>query len=202
MQGIPRRQESDTPIALPEGELWNVAAELPFEPHRIRLDETGRYDEALNREFPFVVRLFHFRHKDYTPGLTWHERLEILLPLDALTKMRMGEQEVELQPGEILIVDNLRLHMTVDYPGFESRVIVVSFLPEFVYSLGSPSYDYYSLLPFFLRSKPDRRAWCQEVRCSIRPWWQRSRIFWNAISRAGSISRSDAKLTCSDCCMP
>jgi AraC-like DNA-binding protein len=151
MQGIPRRQESNTPNSLPERELWKVATELPFEPHRIRLDETGRYEEALNREFPFVVRLFHFRHQDYTPGLTWHERLEILLPLDAVTKMRMGEQEVELQPGEILIVDNLRLHMTVDYPGFDSRVIVVSFLPEFVYSLGSPSHDYFFLLPFYFR---------------------------------------------------
>ena len=151
MQGWPRTQESNTAHVLPEGALWNVAAELSFEPHRIRLDDTGRYDEALDREFPFVVRLFHFRHKDYTPGLTWHERLEIFLPLDALTKMRMGEQEVELQPGEILIVDNLRLHMTVDYSGFDSRVIVVSFLPEFVYSLGSPSHDYFFLLPFYFR---------------------------------------------------
>src|SRR3984893_7160727 len=151
MQGSPRKQESNTPDALPEAELWNGASELPFEPHRIRLDETGRYDEALNREFPFVVRLFHLRHKDYTPGLTWHERLEILLPLDAITKMRMGEQEVELQPGEILIVDNLRLHMTVDYPGFDSSVIVVRFLPEFVYTLGSPSHDYFFLLPFYFR---------------------------------------------------
>jgi len=131
--------------------LWDKAAELPFEPHRIRMDQTGRYDEALDREFPFVVRLFHFRHKDYTPGWTWHERLEVFLPLDGATRMRMGQQEIELQAGEILIVDNLRLHMTVDFPGFESRVIVVSFLPEFVYSLGSPSHDYFFLLPFYFR---------------------------------------------------
>jgi AraC-like DNA-binding protein len=151
MQGRSRTQKSNPANALSEESLWKVAAELPFEPHRIRLDETGRYDEALDREFPFVVRLFHFRHQNYTPGLTWHERLEIFLPLDALTKMRMGKQEVELQPGEILIVDNLRLHMTVDYAGFDSRVIVVSFLPEFVYSLGSPSHDYFFLLPFYFR---------------------------------------------------
>jgi AraC family transcriptional regulator, transcriptional activator of pobA len=131
--------------------LSDQAAALPFEPHRIRMDQTGRYEEALDREFPFVVRLFHFRHKDYTPGWTWHERLEVFLPLDGETRMRMGEQEVELQAGEILIVDNLRLHMTVDFPGFESRVIVVSFLPEFVYSLGSPSHDYFFLLPFYFR---------------------------------------------------
>jgi hypothetical protein len=33
--------------------------------------------------------------------------------------------------------------------GLNARVISIGFLPEFVYSLGSPSYDYYSLLPFF-----------------------------------------------------
>jgi AraC-like DNA-binding protein/mannose-6-phosphate isomerase-like protein (cupin superfamily) len=136
---------------LVESSLWEQAAVLPFEPHRIRMDSTGRYHEVMDREFPFIMRLFHYRHKDYTPGWTWHERLEVFLPLDGVTRMRMGEQEVELQPGEILIVDNLRLHMTVDFSGFESRVIVVSFLPEFVYSLGSPSHDYFFLLPFYFR---------------------------------------------------
>jgi hypothetical protein len=36
-----------------------------------------------------------------------------------------------------------------------TRVVVVSFLPEFVYSLGSPSHDYAFLLPFY--SKVERR---------------------------------------------
>ncbi|MBV9274842.1 MAG: helix-turn-helix transcriptional regulator [Verrucomicrobia bacterium] len=135
-----------------ESSLWEQAAVLPFELHRIRMDPTGRYHEVMDREFPFIMRLFHFRHKDYTPGWTWHERLEVFLPLDGVTRMRMGQQQVELQPGEILIVDNLRLHMTADFPGFESRVIVVSFLPEFVYSLGSPLHDYFFLLPFYFRS--------------------------------------------------
>src|SRR5262245_9205089 len=67
----------------------------------------------------------------------------------------MGDQEVELQRGDLLVVDNLKLHHVVDFPGFDTRVIVVSFLPEFVYSLGSPSYDYAFLLPFY--SKIERR---------------------------------------------
>jgi AraC-like DNA-binding protein len=148
---MPSATVADQSGNLLQSSLWQRAAALQFQPHRIQMDRTGRYDEALDREFPFVLRLFHYRHKDYTPGLTWHERLEVFLPLDAVTRMRMGEQEVELQPGEILIVDNLRLHMTVDYPGFESRVIVISFLPEFVYSLGSPLHDYFFLLPFYFR---------------------------------------------------
>jgi AraC-like DNA-binding protein len=55
----------------------------------------------------------------------------------------------------LLVVDNLKLHHVVDFYGFNTRAIVISFLPEFVYSLGSPSHDYAFLLPFY--SKLDRR---------------------------------------------
>lgn len=53
------------------------------------------------------------------------------------------------------VVDNLKLHHVVDFPGFDTRVIVISFMPEFVFSLGSPSHDYAFLLPFY--SKVERR---------------------------------------------
>jgi AraC family transcriptional regulator, transcriptional activator of pobA len=132
-------------------ELLNIADRLKFEPHRIHLDSTGHYKETFDREFPFIVKLFHLRHKDFTPGLTWHERLELYLPLDGVARMQMGTRRVELHPGELLVVDNLQLHSTLDFPGFDARVIVISFLPEFVYSLGSPSHDYYFLLPFYAR---------------------------------------------------
>jgi AraC-like DNA-binding protein len=61
----------------------------------------------------------------------------------------MGEQELMLGAGDLLVVDNLKLHHVVDFAGFDTRVVVVSFLPEFVYSLGSPSHDYAFLLPFY-----------------------------------------------------
>src|SRR5262245_8563795 len=61
----------------------------------------------------------------------------------------MGDQEVELQRGDLLVVDNLKLHRVVDFPGFDTRVIVISFLPGFVYSLGSPLPDYAFLVPFY-----------------------------------------------------
>ena len=134
-----------------DSRLVKIADRLAFEPHRIRLDPTGHYEESFDREFPFIIKLFHLRHKDFTPGLTWHERLELYLPLDGIARMQMGTRRVELHPGELLVVDNLQLHTTVDFPGFDSRVIVISFLPEFVYSLGSPSHDYFFLLPFYSR---------------------------------------------------
>ena len=129
--------------------LLRVADGLTFELHRIDYDRTGRYNPLTNSEFPFCIRLFNYRHNDFTAAMTWHEHLELWIPLDSEVSFRMGESRVDLDAGDILVVDNLKLHTVLDRPGLDARVISIGFLPEFVYSLGSPSYDYYSLLPFF-----------------------------------------------------
>jgi len=136
--------------------LFELCKTLPFKPHRIHVDRTGRYEEDLAGEFPFLIKLFHFRSGDYTPGLTWHERLELFIPLDGRARQWMGGKITDLKPGELLVVDNDKLHGVADFPGFDARVAVISFLPEFVYSLGSPSHDYTFLLPFYTKtdSKP------------------------------------------------
>ncbi|HEY0791380.1 MAG TPA: AraC family transcriptional regulator [Chthoniobacterales bacterium] len=139
-------------------ELHGVANGLTFEPHRIWLDPTGRYDEPLDREFPFVIKLFRYRHHDFTPGLSWHERLELFMPLDGPVCMQMGKRQVDVAPGELLIVDNLKLHMTVDAPELNTRVIVISFLPEFVHGAGLPALDHVFLLPFYMQVTDQARV--------------------------------------------
>ena len=138
-------------------ELMSVVERLRFEPHDIaaQLDGRGHYAMELNDEFPLSIKLFRYTSRRHPRGATWHERLELFMPLDGPARFRMGEQEVALQRGDLLVVDNLKLHHVVDFPGFDTRVIVISFLPEFVYSLGSPSHDYAFLLPFY--SKVERR---------------------------------------------
>ena len=146
---------------MPAKKNWNAlldaASRLRFEPHDIaaQLDAHGHYAVELDDEFPLSIKLFRYTSRRHTRGATWHERLELFLPLDGPARFRMGEQEVGLKRGDLLVVDNLKLHHVVDFPGFDTRVIVISFLPEFVYSLGSPSHDYAFLLPFY--SKVDRR---------------------------------------------
>lgn len=137
--------------------LCRTAARLCFEPHDIasQLDGRGQYAVELDGEFPLLIKLFRYSSKRHTRGATWHDRLELFMPLDGPARFRMGEQEVALQRGDLLVVDNLKLHHVVDFPGFDTRVVVISFLPEFVYSLGSPSHDYAFLLPFY--SKVERR---------------------------------------------
>jgi AraC-like DNA-binding protein len=139
-------------------ELLQVAAGLKFEPHDIasELDSRGHYAVDLDTEFPLLIKLFHYSSRQHTRGATWHERLELFMPLDGSARFRMGEREIDLECGDVLVVDNLKLHHVVDFPGFNTRVIVISFLPEFIYSLGSPSHDYAFLLPFYtqLESHP------------------------------------------------
>lgn len=135
----------------PGRHLLEVCDRRDFEPHDIaaHLDSQGRYEIELDREFPFIIKLFHFSSRHHTRGGTWHERLELFTPVDGPARVRMGDREVSVERGEILVVDNLKLHHVVDFEGFDTRVVVISFLPEFVYSLGSPSHDYAFLLPFY-----------------------------------------------------
>ena len=133
--------------------LLSVCRKLRFSPHDIarQLDKQGRYELPLDKEFPFHVTLFHFQSGNYTPTWNWHERLELTMPLDGRVRMGMGEQTVELAPGDLLVVDNLKLHNVEDFPGFDTRVVVMSFMPEFVYTPGSPACDYAFLLPFYTK---------------------------------------------------
>jgi AraC-like DNA-binding protein len=136
-------------------ELYQIAKLLTFQPHRISVDPTGRYDEPLDREFPFFIRLFHFHQRDFTPVPSWHESLELFVPLDGPVCMRMGNRYAKLGAGEILIVDNLRLHMVADSPDLNTRVIVISFLPEFVWDGGAHSQSHIFLSPFYKKSDRD-----------------------------------------------
>jgi AraC-like DNA-binding protein len=152
-----RKTKTAQPLNVEFCRLLKTCNRLRFEPHDIaqHLDARGHYSVSLEEEFPFIVKLFRYTSRQHTRDATWHERLELFLPLDGAARFRMGDQEVQLNRGDLLVVDNLKLHHVVDFPGFDTRVIVVSFLPEFVYSLGSPSHDYTFLLPFY--SKVERR---------------------------------------------
>lgn len=132
-------------------ELLRLTRRLPFEPHDIRqqLDATGHYTLPFAHEFPLSIRLFRYRANEFTRGMTWHEQLELFLPLDGPVEMHMGGKLLHLGPGDLLVLDHLKPHHVVDHPSLDTRAIVVSFLPDFVYSLGSPSHDFVFLLPFY-----------------------------------------------------
>lgn len=145
---LDRVSKSQTSVAFPK--LLAIAGRLKFPPHRIAhlLDEKGRHELELPAGFPFAVSLFHLRAGAVTQRLTWHQRLELLIPLDGPLCERMGDRVVELQPGDVLVVDHLKPHQAMDVPGLDTRALVISFLPECVFTAGGPPTDYAYLIPF------------------------------------------------------
>jgi len=135
--------------------LLAVAQRFKFQPHRIAhlLDAKGRHELELPTGFPFAVSLFHFRAGEITQRLTWHQRLELLVPLDGPLSERMGDRVVELQAGDVLVVEHLKPHQVVDKPGLDTRAVVISFLPECVFTPVSPPADYAFLIPFHRRAE-------------------------------------------------
>jgi len=145
---MPRRR---VPPARPWDALLATADRLRFEPHDIaaQIDTRGHYNLPFDDEFALAIRLFHYSSRSHTSFPAWHEQLELFVPLDGRVLFHTHEKQIELAAGDLLVVDNLKLHHVVDFSGFDTRVIVVSFRPQFVYSLGSPSHEYAFLSPFY-----------------------------------------------------
>lgn len=130
--------------------LLGVAARLQFLPHHISrlIDAKGRHQVELSAAFPFSISLFRYVEGGITSRLSWHQRLELLLPLDGVMKERMGDQVAQVGPGDILVVDNLKPHGVAEDRGIDTRAIVISFMPECVFTPGAPPADSVFLTPF------------------------------------------------------
>jgi AraC-like DNA-binding protein len=128
-----------------------IPRSMNFEPCIIHhwLDPTGHYDPPMDREFPFFVKLYTFTDASNPCPPNWHERLEIFVGVAGDGLFRVGDRVLPFSPGDVLVVDNKKLHRTERIAGRQRRAIVISFMPELVYSLGSPLCDMTYLTPFY-----------------------------------------------------
>jgi AraC-like DNA-binding protein len=127
---------------------------LAFEPCVIHqwIDPTGRYDPPMDREFPFFVKLYTFEDGSNPCPPNWHERLEIFVGVAGDGLFHMGDRLLPFLPGDVIVVDNKKLHRTERIVGRQRRAIVISFMPELVYALGSPLCDMTYLTPFYCQA--------------------------------------------------
>ena len=128
-----------------------IPRSLNFEPCIIHhwVDPTGHYDPPMEREFPFFVKLYTFADAGNPCPPNWHERLEIFVGVAGDGLFRVGDRVLPFGPGDVIVVDNKKLHRTERITGRQRRAIVISFMPELVYSLGSPLCDMTYLTPFY-----------------------------------------------------
>lgn len=122
-----------------------------FQPFRIAhlVDSERRYRVDLPADFPFALQLFAYDQAAAPFPLNWHERLELFIPVEGQGTFCMGQETVRFDPGDVLVVDNMKLHGIGAFQGRRRRAIVVSFLPSFVYRLGAPVCDAVLLSPFY-----------------------------------------------------
>ncbi len=130
--------------------LREITKDLPFEPFLIDhlVDPRGRYQLDLEPQFPFKIKLYSFVPVGDSFPMNWHERLEIFVPLAGKGRFRMGDRVLDFEAGDILVVDNLKLHGLVEFRGPDRRAITITFNSALIYNLGSPMSDFVYLLPF------------------------------------------------------
>ena len=125
---------------------------------QIEVDKEGRYKWEAGIDFPFAVKLLCYSARRPDRPLVWHEYLELFIPLESRCRLRVGKNIVTLQEGDVLVMDNLKLHVVLDFPGSRLRAIVIRFFPGFIYSLGSFSIDHLFCMPFYQQTDDHPRV--------------------------------------------
>ncbi len=124
---------------------------LRFRPYAVDhvADAAGHAHLSLDPEFPFVIEAFSYELLRSEVRLTWHNWLEIFFPYKGYGSFRLGEQVVEFKGGDVLVIDNMKLHGVINFEGAERLAIVLFLKAELFYNLGSPLCDFGYLAPFY-----------------------------------------------------
>jgi AraC family transcriptional regulator, melibiose operon regulatory protein len=123
---------------------------LRFEPLRVSqsLDSAKRYQLVLDPAFPLAVNLYAYPAVPGAIQMNWHERLEIFCPLRGPGTFRIGEHIEHFEAGDILLIDNLRLHAPDSFEGPRRQALVVVFTPDLLAAPGALPCDLWLLRPF------------------------------------------------------
>lgn len=130
--------------------LLQTARLLPEERYVVDrpVDARGQYQLDLPADFPLVIKRLRFEAGQPSRPLTWHTYFEIFIALTSSCRLQIGEQVVSLAPGDLLVMDHLKLHAVLDFARPRLETVIVRFQPEIVRSLGAPDSDQLLLLPF------------------------------------------------------
>lgn len=126
---------------------------VTFEPFRIEhmVDYGGHYHLDLDPSFPIMIKAFEFDPSEKTYPLNWHERLEIFAAVSGSGEFLMGERLLDYSLGDVLVVDNNRMHGLKRVSGRKPAAVSVCFAPELVWGGGSPADDLEYLAVFYGR---------------------------------------------------
>lgn len=138
-------------------QLLEYLRTLSYEPLTIPqvVDAKRRLVRDFEPGFPLMVRSYSFPEYREMLGanwLNWHEHLEMILPVSGSGRFRLGDQIMDFAPGDLLLVDNQKMHGMLDLSG-DHLSLVIFFMPELVYGAGSCPCDAAFLSAFYERSE-------------------------------------------------
>jgi AraC-like DNA-binding protein len=125
-----------------------------FNPDQI--DVRGHHSPLFfDPKFPFRAELLSYPLMVKSDPLrcNWHEQLEIFVGVAGRGTFQIGSRDVDFGPGDIIVVDSLKLHGPRVFRGQERLRARITFKPELVCNSLSCSCDSILLLPFY--SLPD-----------------------------------------------
>ena len=102
---------------------------------------------------PLIMIEEHILSGPRRPVPHTHHNLEISCVLQGCGQYRIADRQYDLQPGDIVILNNTEPHGLVIPDGETLRHLVVHFAPSFIWNSFSNAMDYNFLLVFFERGE-------------------------------------------------
>ena len=98
---------------------------------------------------PLILIEEHVLPGPYRPGPHTHHNLEISCVLQGTGRYQIASREYDLQPGDIVILNNTEPHALYVPEGVTMHHLVIHFAPSFIWNSLSNAMDYNFLLIFF-----------------------------------------------------
>lgn len=102
---------------------------------------------------PLILIEEHVLPGPYSPGPHTHHNLEISCVLQGTGRYQIASREYDLQPGDIVILNNTEPHALYVPEGVTLHHLVIHFAPSFIWNSLSNAMDYNFLLIFFERGE-------------------------------------------------
>jgi AraC-like DNA-binding protein/mannose-6-phosphate isomerase-like protein (cupin superfamily) len=135
--------------------LFDFLNQQPREAFEIspRVDARRHLARRFDPELPFLLKLYDFPNYRRMVGprwMHWHEYFELIVPVSGAGRFQIGDQTIAFTPGDLLIVDNFKLHGVSHLSG-PHRSLVIFFPVEAVAAPTNGSPDLAFLAPLFGR---------------------------------------------------
>lgn len=113
------------------------------------LDARRHLARTFAPELPLLMKLYSFPQYRRMLGdgwMHWHEYFEMIVPVRGEGEFQVGAQVARFRPGDLLVVDNLKLHGVSQLSG-PHRSLVILFPSEMIAPAGGAAADHAFLAP-------------------------------------------------------